>query len=117
MRVSTPRSAARRLKSRQQGRPRDLRTSDNESALTGETLEAGEYSLRRQPASPLLPVRSIACYDAATLRRTAAPMHKLLFVTKYIDHILYFFLDQLSRKTELTIFPKVCPVDVEAEDA
>ena len=30
-------------------------------------------------------------------------MHKLLFVTKYIDHILYFFLDQLSRKTELTI--------------
>jgi glycosyltransferase involved in cell wall biosynthesis len=30
-------------------------------------------------------------------------MHKLLFVTKYIDHILYFFLEQLSRKMELTI--------------
>jgi glycosyltransferase involved in cell wall biosynthesis len=30
-------------------------------------------------------------------------MYRLLFVTKYIDHILYFFLEQLSQRTELTI--------------
>jgi glycosyltransferase involved in cell wall biosynthesis len=30
-------------------------------------------------------------------------MPKLLFLTKYIDHILYFFLDELSRKIELTV--------------
>jgi glycosyltransferase involved in cell wall biosynthesis len=37
------------------------------------------------------------------LRFESALMPKLLFVTKYIDHILYFFLERLSRKTELTI--------------
>lgn len=30
-------------------------------------------------------------------------MHKLLFVTKYVDHILYFFLARLSREFRLTI--------------
>lgn len=30
-------------------------------------------------------------------------MPKLLFVTKYIDHILYFFLKELAQKVDLTI--------------
>jgi glycosyltransferase involved in cell wall biosynthesis len=45
--------------------------------------------------------RLLGCANALPFK--AAPMPKLLFVSKYIDHILYFFLDQLSRKTELTI--------------
>ena len=30
-------------------------------------------------------------------------MFKLLFVTKYIDHILYFFLDRLRQQVDLSI--------------
>ncbi len=44
-------------------------------------------------------------------------MTKLLFITKYIDHILYFFLEQLARELELTIVVESRNAWTEALDA
>lgn len=60
--------------------------------------EPASGNRRRPRGSTILPRHASHHYEP-----TLQPKPRILFVTRYIDHILYFFLQQLASRAELSI--------------
>jgi glycosyltransferase involved in cell wall biosynthesis len=84
----------------QNGRPRDFLISDKDCPGAVCQISA-KYSSTARTDLRSRSFNLLRCFAYST--NDATVMFRLFFVTKYIDHILYFFLEELRQEVELTI--------------